>query len=146
MDSVNELFNTLRDIFTWNFEFVNDPVRVRYLKIVASFTFGSVFGLVTMSHIIGYLLKRWHQIVTALIIGFIAGSLGIVWPWKKEIYQIQDGLVMLDRDGNRIMQNYQRYLPDLFDSSTWIAIGFILLGILILLVLEYYGNKTKAMK
>jgi len=146
VDSVNELFNTLRDIFTWNFEFVNDPVRVRYLKIVASFTFGSVFGLVTTSHIIGYLLKRWHQIVTALIIGFIAGSLGIVWPWKKEIYKIQDGLVMLDRDGNRIMQNYQRYLPDLFDNSTWIAIGFILLGILILLALEHYGNKTKAIK
>ena len=144
VDSVNELFNTLRDIFSWNFEFVNDPVRIRYLMIVASFTFGSVFGLVTTSHIIGYLLKRWHQIVTAFIIGFITGSLGIVWPWKKEIYKMEDGVVMLDRDGNKILENYQRYLPDLFDNATWIAIGFILIGILILLVLEYYGNKNKA--
>jgi len=144
VDSVNELFNTLKDIFTWNFEFVNDPVRIRYLKIVASFTFGSIFGLVTTSHIIGFLLKRWHQIVTAFIIGFIAGSLGIVWPWKKEIYKIEDGIAMLDRDGNKILQNYQRYLPNLSDNSTWIAIGFVLTGIVILLILEWYGNKNRA--
>jgi putative membrane protein len=144
VDSVNELFNTLKDIFTWNFEFVNDPVRIRYLKIVGSFTFGSVFGLVTTSHIIGFLLKRWHQIVTAFIIGFIAGSLGIVWPWKKEIYKIEDGIAVLDTDGNRILQNYQRYLPNLSDNSTWIAIGFVLTGIVILLILEWYGNKNRA--
>ena len=143
VDSVNELFNTLKDIFTWNFEFVNDPVRIRYLKIVGSFTFGSIFGLVTTSHIIGFLLKRWHQIVTAFIIGFIAGSLGIVWPWKKEIYKIEDGIVILDRDGNKILQNYQSYLPNLSDNSTWIAIGFVLTGIVILLVLEWYGNKNR---
>jgi len=146
VDSVNELFDTLKDIFTWNFEFVNDPVRIRYLKIVASFTLGSIFGLVTTSHIIGFLLKRWHQIVTAFIIGFIAGSLGIVWPWKKEIYKIEDGIVMLDRDGNKILQNYQRFLPNLSDNSTWIAIGFVLIGIVILLVLEWYGNKNRATK
>jgi putative membrane protein len=144
VDSVNELFNTLKDIFTWNFEFVNDPVRIRYLKIVGSFTFGSVFGLVTTSHIIGFLLKRWHQIVTAFIIGFITGSLGIVWPWKKEIYKIEDGIAVLDTDGNRILQNYQRYLPNLSDNSTWIAIGFVLTGIVILLILEWYGNKNRA--
>ena len=144
VDSVNELFNTIKDIFTWNFEFLNDPVRIRYLKIVASFTFGSIFGLVTTSHIIGFLLKRWHQIVTAFIIGFIAGSLGIVWPWKKEVYKLEEGIVMLDRDGNKILQNYQRYLPNLSDNSTWIAVGFVLIGILILLVLEWYGNKNKA--
>ena len=144
VDSVNELFNTIKDIFTWNFEFINDPVRIRYLKIVASFTLGSVFGLVTTSHIIGFLLKRWHQIVTAFIIGFIVGSLGIVWPWKKEIYKLDDGIVMLDRDGNKILLNYQRYLPELSDNSTWIAVGFIAIGILILLALEWYGNKNEA--
>jgi len=144
VDSVNELFNTIRDIFRWNFEFIHDPERIRYLKIVISFTLGSIFGLVTTSHVIGFLLKRWHQIVTAVIIGFITGSLGIVWPWKKEMYKVEDGITMLDTDGNKILEDYHRYLPNIAESSTWIAIGFILLGILILLVLEYYGNKNKA--
>lgn len=83
VDAVNQLYRTITDIVSWNFDFVNDPERMRYLKIISSFTAGSVFGLVFTSHIIGYLLKRWHQIVTAVIIGFITGSLGIVWPWKK---------------------------------------------------------------
>ena len=143
VDSVNELFNTFKDIFTWNFEFIHDPVRIRYLKIVTSFTLGSIFGLVTTSHVIGFLLKRWHQIVTAVIIGFITGSLGIVWPWKEKIYKIENGTDMLDRYGNKILEDYHRYLPNITESSTWISIGFILLGILILLILEYYGNKNK---
>ena len=80
VDSVNELFKTIQDVFSFNFDFLQDEVRKRYLKIIASFGLGSVFGLVVTSHILGYLLKRWHQPITALIIGFIAGSLGIVWP------------------------------------------------------------------
>jgi uncharacterized membrane protein len=143
VDSVNELFQTLKDIFAWNFDFLNDPDRIRYLKIITSFTMGSIFGLVVSSHIIGYLLKRWHQIVTSFIIGFIAGSLGIVWPWKREIYKIEEGIIMIDTEGNKIIQNYQRYLPNLSESSTWVAIGYILLGIAILLLLERYGNRTK---
>ncbi len=142
VDSVNELYKIIANIFSWNFDFWYDPVRMRYLKIILSFTAGSVFGLVSTSHIIGFLLKRWHQIVTAVIIGFIAGSLGIVWPWKKEIYNTLEGQYLLDSEGNKIIQNYSRYLPDITEPSTWIAIGFILFGIAILLVLEWYGNKN----
>ena len=143
VDSVNELFQTLKDVLTWNFDFLNDPNRMRYLKIITSFTLGSVFGLVVSSHIIGYLLKKWHQIVTSLIIGFIAGSLGIVWPWKKEIYKMEEGVILLDTEGNKIIMNYQRYFPDLSDISNWIAVGFILIGIVILIVLERYGDNIK---
>ncbi|MEN8186439.1 MAG: DUF368 domain-containing protein [Bacteroidota bacterium] len=147
VDSVNELYKTIADIFKWNFDFIHDPERMRYMKIIGSFTLGSATGLVVLSHILGFLLKRWHQIVTAIIIGFISGSLGNVWPWKKEIYKTDElGEVLLDREGNKILQNYQRYIPDIHDADTWIAIGFILFGVIILLVLEWYGNKNKSKK
>jgi putative membrane protein len=143
VDSVNELYKIIADIFVWNFDFIHDQVRMRYLKIISSFTLGSIFGLVVTSHILGFLLRRWHQIITSLIIGFIAGSLGMVWPWKKEIYKIENGNILLDSEGNKIIENFQRYWPDLSDLSTWYAIGFILFGILILLALEWYGNKNR---
>jgi uncharacterized membrane protein len=142
VDSVNELFKIIIDIFSLNFDFIQDQVRMRYLKIITSFTFGSVFGLVVTSHILGYLLKHYHQIVTALIIGFIAGSLGIVWPWKKEIFKVENGEYLLDRQGHKIIQNYQRYLPDISDNSTWYAIGFIIFGIAILLAIDFYGRSN----
>lgn len=143
VDSVNELYKIIADIVTWNFDFIQDPMRMRYLKIITSFTGGSVFGLVITSHILGFLLKRWHQIVTALIIGFITGSLGIVWPWKRAIYKSEEGNILVDSLGNKVIENYHRYMPSLSDISTWYAIGFIILGIIILLVIEWYGNKNK---
>lgn len=146
VDSVNELYKTIADIFSWNFDFRHDPERMRYIKIISAFTGGSIFGLVSTSHIIGYLLKRWHQIVTAVIIGFITGSLGIVWPWKHEIYKTVNGQVQLDSAGHKIIQNYSRYMPEVSDVSTWIAVGFILMGVAILLALEWYGNRNKSLE
>jgi len=143
VDSVNELYKIIADIFTWNFDFIHDQVRMRYLKIISSFTLGSVFGLVITSHILGFLLKHWHQTVTALIIGFIAGSLGIVWPWKEAIYKTENGKFLVDSLGDKVIENYHRYIPSLTDATTWQAIGFIIFGVIILLLLEWYGNKNK---
>lgn len=141
VDSVNELYKTIQDVFTLNFDFIQDAVRMRYLKIIGSFGLGSIFGLVITSHILGYLLRRWHQIITALIIGFIGGSLGNVWPWKKEIYKMDGDAFLFDSLGNKIVENYVRYFPDFSDSSTWYAIFYILVGLAILLVIDWFGPK-----
>lgn len=141
VDSVNELYKTLQDIFTLNFDFVHDDARMHYLKIIGSFGLGSVFGLVITSHILGYLLKRWHQVITALIIGFIGGSLGNVWPWKKEIYKMDGDTYLFDSLGNKIVENYVRYFPDLSDNTTWYALLYILLGLGILLIIDWVGPK-----
>ena len=145
VDSVNELYKTLQDIFTFNFDFVQDQVRMHYLKIIGSFGLGSIFGLVITSHILGYMLKRWHQVITALIIGFIGGSLGNVWPWKREIYKMDGESYLFDSLGNKIVENYVRYFPDFADITTWYAIVFILLGLGILLIIDWVGPK-KAVK
>jgi uncharacterized membrane protein len=146
VDSVNELYKTFRDVFSFNFSFVYDEVRMRYLKIILSFGAGSIFGLVITSHILGYLLRRWHQLITALIIGFIGGSLGIVWPWKRVIYKTEDGQFLYDSLGNRIVENYQRYWPGLTDVTTWYAIFYILFGLGILLLIDWYGHKNSVKK
>lgn len=143
VDSVNELFRVITDIFSGNFDFVDDAERIRYLKIIGVFTAGSAFGLVSISHVLGYVLKRYHQIVTAIIIGFITGSLGIVWPWKEKIYREFNGEFLLDQNGDKIIENYQRFLPNLDVSTNWFAIFYIVVGILLILGIDYYGRKRK---
>jgi uncharacterized membrane protein len=102
-----------------------------------------VVGLVTFSHILNYILKHYKSITISTIIGFIIGSLGVVWPWKKTIFKTQvDGEFILDSTGRTIIENYKRFIPEL-DSSTYSAIGFIVLGIIIVLALEVYGQKTR---
>lgn len=146
VDSVNELYRTIIEIATGDFSFIDNPPRIRYLQILTVFTAGSTFGLVATSHVLGYILKRWHQLVTALIIGFISGSLGIVWPWKNVIYKVENGHFLFDKLGNKVIENYQRYLPNFNSSETWYAILFIFLGYILVLILDYYGQKLRARK
>lgn len=143
VDSVTVLFKTLTEIFVGDFSFLNSDERIRYLKIIATFTGGSAFGLIATSHILGYILKRWRNLVTASIIGFIAGSLGIVWPWKREIYKYVNGDFLLDSTGKKIVENYSRYFPDFSISETYIAIVFILFGAGIILLIDMFGSKRK---
>lgn len=144
VDSVNVFGNVITNLISGNFEVLKDAIKVRYLKIIAVFTAGSAFGLVSISHILGYVLKRWHQIVTAVIIGFITGSLGIVWPWKEKVYKTEkNGNFLLDVNGNKVLENYQRFIPNINQVETWVAIGFIVLGIALILTIDFYGKKQK---
>jgi uncharacterized membrane protein len=146
VDSVNALYDTIADIFTGNFEFIKNEVRMRMLKVLGVFTLGSVVGLVSFSHILNYILKHYKNITLATIAGFIIGSLGVVWPWKTTEYKTyEDGSLILDSTGKQIIENYKRFLPELH-SETYIAIAYIALGILIVLGLEWYGKRTKQNK
>lgn len=146
VDSVNALYDTITDIFSGNFEFIKDQFRIRMLKVLGVFTLGSVTGLVTFSHILNYILKHYKNITLATIAGFIVGSLGVVWPWKKTIYKLNnDGGFILDSSGKQIIENYQRFLPEA-STQTYIAIAYIALGILIVLGLEWYGQRTRQLK
>jgi len=143
VDSVNALYDTFTEIIRGDFSFTSNIERIQMLKVLVVFTLGSVTGLVTFSHVLSYILKHYKSITTASIIGFIIGSLGVVWPWKKTIYQLlDDGSINFDSAGEKIIENYTRYIPEL-NSETWYAILFIFIGITIVLALEIYGQKTR---
>ncbi len=143
VDSVNMLSRTFSELIVGDFSFLDNAIRVRYLKIIAVFTLGSTFGLVSISHVLGYVLKRWHDLVNALIIGFIVGSLGTVWPWKQAVYKEVNGEFLVDSKGTLIVENYKRFLPEINTYQTWLAIVCIILGFLILTWLDNYSKNNK---
>ena len=142
VDSVNSLYDTLADIFVGDFNFVNNPERIHLLKVLVSFTLGSLTGLVTFSNLLSYLIKHFKKVTYASILGFIIGSLGVVWPWKHKVFATQNGAYLLDRNGNQIVATYKRYLPDLNADTYW-AIFYVFIGILVVLALEWYGARTR---
>lgn len=144
VDSVNALYDTFNELIQGNFNFLENKKRIKTLKILGVFTLGSTIGLVSLSHLISFVLKKYKAITTATIIGFISGSLGVVWPWKEALYKTDTfGGLSLDSNGNKVILNYQRYIPDLATADTWWAIGWMAIGIFFLMILEIYGNKTK---
>lgn len=144
VDSVNALYDTFSELIVADFSFTSNTERLHTLKILAVFTLGSATGLVTLSHVLSYVLKYYKHVTTAIILGFITGSLGVVWPWKKTIYKTDIiGEILLDSNGKRIITNYERFLPDMTLTENWTAIFFILMGICILLLLDWYGKNRK---
>ncbi|MFC4098000.1 DUF368 domain-containing protein [Euzebyella saccharophila] len=145
VDSVNALYDTFAEILTGDFSFVKNQERLDTLVILAVFTTGSAAGLVSLSHLLSYVLKHYKYITTAVIIGFITGSLGTVWPWKRTIFKTDEqGVNILDSNGKEIIVNYERYFPKMDLAETWWAIFFVLVGIGILLGLDWYGKNRKS--
>ena len=143
VDSVNALYDTISEIILLDFSFLDNTERLRMLQVLFVFAAGSLAGLVSLSHLLGYVLKKRKKETFAVIIGFITGSLGVVWPWKEKIYKIgENGEILIDREGNKIIDNYDRYLPEFDISETWLAIFFILIGIFIVLGLAWYENQN----
>jgi len=143
VDSVNALYDTVSDLIHWDLSFLENTKRIRLLKVLVVFSLGSITGLVTLSHLLGYVLKHYKTATFASIIGFITGSLGVVWPWKNKIFKLDlDGNKLFDAQDNPILDNYERYFPDFSIIETYIGIFYILIGIMIVLWLEWYGQKT----
>lgn len=143
VDSVNALFDTFSEVLIGDFSFTSNLERLRMLKVLAVFTVGSVVGLVTFSHVLNYILKHYKSVTLASIIGFIVGSLGVVWPFKHTIFKTKaTGEFLVDSRGQKIIENYERFLPEL-NTETLIAFFYTIIGIAIVLGLEIYGQKTK---
>lgn len=143
VDSVNALFDTFSEVLIGDFSFTSNLERLRMLKVLAVFTLGSVVGLVTFSHVLNYILKHYKSVTLASIIGFIVGSLGVVWPFKHTIFKTKaTGEFLVDSRGQKIIENYERFLPEL-NTETLIAFFYTIIGIAIVLGLEIYGQKTK---
>lgn len=143
VDSVNALYDTLKDLIQLDFSFLDDADRIRMLKVLAVFTLGSIVGLVSFSHILSYILKHYKHFTIATIIGFIIGSLGVVWPWKTTLYRTsQDGSLIYDSSGQKIIENYERFIPA-WSTETMLAIFYIAMGVFIILALAWYGDRIK---
>jgi len=53
--------------------------------VLGVFVSGCVIGLLSFVKLFNFLLSKYYQSMMALLGGFIAGSLYLVWPWKQVI-------------------------------------------------------------
>ena len=50
-----------------------------------AFGAGAVIGLALFSQVLHVALQRYHDIVMALLIGLMAGSVRVLWPWPRGV-------------------------------------------------------------
>ena len=65
------------------YEFILGALHDLKISVIITFMAGAGIGLVSFSHLLSWLLKKYHDLTVALLAGFMIGSLNKVWPWKE---------------------------------------------------------------
>lgn len=78
---------------------VMEGIRGFDLELLSIFAVGCLIGLFGFSRLLSWLLRHHHTATMQLLIGFIVGSLPVLWPWRELVrYQLgpQGQMIPLD--------------------------------------------------
>ena len=115
------------------------------LTIIIPVGVGCVVGIAVLSRFLSWLFKRFHDAAVALMTGFVLGSLLVIWPWKNKIPLLdENGEPVIRKSGREVIADYDRFIPNFSDSTTWVAIGFMVAACAIVIVMEKFGSKRGA--
>lgn len=116
------------------YAFVMTAVTELNIPVLVVFAAGCAIGIISFSHFLSWLLKRYYMLTIALLSGFMVGSLLKVWPWK--VPGVQEGF------------DYPS-LPGTFESVTgaesqvFMALSFMIIGFAIVFLIEFAAKNKK---
>ncbi|CAM4054419.1 DUF368 domain-containing protein [Vreelandella rituensis] len=85
---------------------IMDAIRGLDWGVMGLFGLGCLIGLMLFSRLLALLLNRYHGGTLQLLLGFILGSLPVLWPWRELVrYQ-------LGSDGQLIPLTFRYLSPD----------------------------------
>ncbi len=112
------------------------------ITILAIFASGCVFGLLTFSHLLSALLRKYHDATLIFLTGLMLGTLGKIWPWKEVLTWRSNS------KGEQVPLLEQNLSPLQFEQLTgqpahiaW-AIGALVCGILLVWGLEQFAARN----
>jgi len=119
------------------YEPVLEAINTRDFKTILIIGAGAIVGLLSFSKLLKWLFETYHRFTLAVITGFMIGSLNKIWPWK---------IVLTSRTnskGEQVPLNEESISPFNFDGDPQLlqAIGLMVFGILIILILENISTK-----
>lgn len=116
-------------------------IRSFDISIIMLFGVGCAIGLALFSRLLSWLLKRHHGFTLQLLLGFIVGSLPVLWPWRELLrYQIGP-------EGQMIPLAYHYLLPDDYAMLTGTSaqvigvVSLMALGVLLVMLLNRRADK-----
>ncbi|NUM51238.1 MAG: DUF368 domain-containing protein [Flavobacteriales bacterium] len=120
------------------YAFILNAVSTLNIKVLISFAIGCVLGLISFSHVLSWMFRKYHDITMALLTGFMIGSLNKVWPWKNTL------LWGTDHHGKQIALKQTSVLPGYYENEPHLlyCILFAVLGLAVIILLEKQSNNN----
>ncbi len=91
VDSVNNFYNLISNYLIGT----NLPVSEILLHILITFFIGSVIGLISLSRFLSFISQKYPRHLNFMIIGFVIGTLPIVWPWNQ-VENFEKNLLLIE--------------------------------------------------
>jgi len=111
-----------------------DSINYLRFDILIPFIVGAIVGIIPFSHFLSWLLKRFRNPTTAILTGFILGSLGTLWPWKESITETFGT--------KEVITAFEWNLPQM-NTTCLIAIAYCILGIFTIYIIELLAKNIK---
>ena len=114
------------------------------IAIMATFAAGAATGLLSFSHVLSLLLRKYHDATLVFLTGLMLGTLGKIWPWKETLSFRENSkgeMVPLDE---RILSPFQYEHITGQASLLAYAVVAMLSGILLVWGLEGFAKKDSA--
>lgn len=99
------------------------------IVLILTFVAGAAIGIVSFSHFLSWLLKKYHTMTISLLAGIMIGSLLKVWPWQ----------VILESGVSRPALPYNEMLQSSGHVPT--AITFAVIGIVLVTAIELAAKR-----
>jgi putative membrane protein len=64
------------------YHFILAALNEGKISILAVLLTGALTGIIAFSHLLSWLLEKFHHVTIAMLAGFMIGSLNKIWPWK----------------------------------------------------------------
>jgi putative membrane protein len=124
------------------YEYIFTSLKEFNLAVIVTFALGCITGILSFSHILSWMFKKYKNITIALLAGFMIGSLNKVWPWKEVLLKVTiNGKEKILQEGNLLPAKYTEITG--MPNQLWIAIAMFVVGIILSIGLERFGSNLK---
>ena len=125
--------------------FIMEAVAQMNIGVLALFAVGAIVGIVSFSHVLSWLLAKWHDATVTMLMGFMIGSLNKVWPWKQtlETYLDSHGV-----EQPLVQTNVSPVQFETLGSESHLVLAIVscVIGFALIYIIELIGKRAHAKK
>lgn len=109
------------------------PETLSALGVLLPFVLGILTGIALFTRFLSWLLHHYGNPTMAVLIGFMVGSLWVIWPWQERVYEMVRGKEKLISS--------EPLLPAATSPDLYLGIGMMAVGLVLVLVLERLATR-----
>jgi len=104
------------------------------LSVMTPFIFGITVGLIFFSRLISYVMKKFYEQTVLFMVGLLAASLYVIWPFQNRSYDIVHT--------KEVLISSSPYIPELVNRDVFYSISMMVFGVFMVIILSRFSKQS----